>query len=122
MKLTAGRWNLNNIPPFLIPLLGALLVYGLKPRFGNLLFVVISAMLFFYLLLLLDKNAELQITWLNLTIMPLKADPLSLVFGSVFSLLLVLGGIFAYHITDKIQQIAALLYSRTTQKALTQQL
>ena len=110
MKLTAGRWNLNNIPPFLIPLLGALLVYGLKPRFGNLLFVVISAMLFFYLLLLLDKNAELQITWLNLTIMPLKADPLSLVFGSVFSLLLVLGGIFAYHITDKIQQIAALLY------------
>ena len=110
MKLTAGRWNLNNIPPFLIPLLGALLVYGLKPKLGNLLFVVISAMLFFYLLLLLDKNAELQITWLNLTMMPLKADPLSLVFGSVFSLLLVLGGIFAYHITDRIQQIAALLY------------
>tara|TARA_B100000029_G_scaffold465909_1_gene500922 strand:+ start:186 stop:1874 length:1689 start_codon:yes stop_codon:yes gene_type:complete len=101
---------LNSIPPFLIPLLGALLLYGLKPKFCNLLFVAICSVLFFYLLLLLDKDAKVEMTWLSLTLTPLKVDALSLVFGSVFSLLLILGGIFAYHLIDKLQQIAALLY------------
>ena len=101
---------MNSIPPFLIPLLGALLLYGLKPKFCNLLFVAICSVLFFYLLLLLDKDAKVEMTWLSLTLTPLKVDALSLVFGSVFSLLLILGGIFAYHLIDKLQQIAALLY------------
>ena len=59
----------------------------------------------------LDAGDSWTITWLSLELTPLRADALSIVFGYVFAIAAVLGGIYAWHLTDRFQQSAALGYA-----------
>ena len=62
----------------------------------------------------LDAGDSVTLTWLSLELEPLRADALSLVFGYVFAIAAALGGIYAWHLTDRYQQAAALGYAGTS--------
>ena len=80
-------------PPVLL-LLGAFLVALLPTRLRNPAFLI-------------PPLLALASLWL----LPGEADALSRVFGSIFAMITVIGGIYAYHITDRQQQVAALAYA-----------
>ena len=62
----------------------------------------------------LDAGDSWTLTWLTLELEPLRADALSIVFGYVFAIAAVLGGIYAWHLNDRFQQAAALGYAGTS--------
>lgn len=71
----------------LVPLSGLAVIFGLEPgQFG-------------------------QIEFLGMTLVTGRVDELSLVFAYVFGIILVIGMIFALHVKDRVQHVAALTYA-----------
>ena len=71
----------------LVPLSGLAVIFGLEPgQFG-------------------------QIEFLGMTLVTGRVDELSLVFAYVFGIILVIGMIFALHVKDSVQHVAALTYA-----------
>ena len=59
----------------------------------------------------LPDGTRVTLHFLNLDLTVLRADRLSLVFGKIFSLVGIIAGTYAWHINDRRQQVAALLYN-----------
>jgi multicomponent Na+:H+ antiporter subunit D len=96
--------------PFLIFYAGAMLV-GLtrgRVRQGVLLAVPLLGAL---QLAGLDYGNHWQVSLLGLELELFRVDKLSLLFGFLFHLAALLGVIFALHVRDTLQQVAALIYA-----------
>jgi multicomponent Na+:H+ antiporter subunit D len=96
--------------PAFILILGGLLVPLLPARVRPFVLVVLPFVAFVQLLTL--PHGEFgQIQVMDLPLVTLRVDKLSLLFGYVFLLAAFLGGLYALHVRDTVQHSAALIYA-----------
>ena len=58
----------------------------------------------------LPDGSLMETSFLSYTLVLLKVDSLSRIFGVIFTIIAVAGGVFAYHLKETGQQSAALFY------------
>ncbi len=102
----AGRW-----PPALFLLLAGALVCVL-PRFLRAV-VCVAAPVFcvWYILTQLASGMSITYPLMSQSLEILRVDRLSILFGVIFSLVAAIAGVFAWHMSERRQQSAALLYA-----------
>ena len=97
-------------PPSLIMLIGALLVPLTSDRYrsyGALLFPLLAL----GLILAMPSGSHLTFRLMDYHLLVCQVDRLSRVFGVIFSLITFIGCLFAFHVRERGQQSAALLYA-----------
>lgn len=101
---------MTDIPPFAIFFFGAIVALFLR---GKLLSSWVIAVPVVSGLLLLSNSHDLtlQTSVAGLTLTLYKTDQLSLVFGYVFHIAAILGGIFSWRVDDSLHQSSALAYA-----------
>jgi len=90
-------------------ILGAALLPVLPRRLRSAAAVVIPAVTLVYLWTLPD-GASTTVEAIGYTLEPLSVDALSRIFGAIFAIVATAGGIYAWHLDDTGQQVAALVY------------
>jgi len=96
-------------PPALIMFAGAALLPMLPRRLRSAAAAAVPLATLAYLWTLPD-GASTTVSAIGLTLEPLAADSLARIFGTVFAIVAVAGGIYAWHLEDTGQQVAALVY------------
>jgi multicomponent Na+:H+ antiporter subunit D len=86
----------------------ALLLPLMPKRTRGYLFLIPPALCLFLLPKLVSDGGQWD--FLAFQLQPLVADRLSLLFGAIFSIIVFMGGVFALHVKDRGQQVAALFY------------
>ncbi len=97
------------LPPGAILILGGLLVPLLPGRLKPWAGVALPVLGFIHLLAL-DKGFVRTLVVFGYELTPVRIDGLSLVFGYVFFIAAILGGIYGLHVRDNVQLAAALTY------------
>jgi multicomponent Na+:H+ antiporter subunit D len=101
------------LPSFVLFYLGALIIAWLpgerlqRLRGAILLLVPVSSGL---LLWVESPETTLTLQWMDLQLTPYRADRLALLFASLFHVAALIGFIFALHVRNHLQQVAAMLY------------
>ncbi len=103
---------MSEFPPGLILVLGALVIPFLKGPIRNL-FMIILPVLGLLGLLAIEDGYTFTINILGLQLTPVRVDRLSLLFGYIFHIAAIISIIYAFHLRDTVQQIAALMYAGT---------
>jgi len=100
---------MNNLPPFLIFFLGALIIPFVRggARAALLLTIPIVGAVNLWTM---PEGFSWSFQFFDYTLTPLRLDPLSLLFGYLFHLGAFLAILFALHVRDAGQQVASLLY------------
>ncbi len=106
--------SMSSLPPFALFFVGAFILLLLKGKTGRLIagIVTVTIPVVSFIALLQWQHGsygEYQLLGMELTLT--KVDRLSLLFGYLFHLAAFIGGIFALHEKDRVQQIAALTYA-----------
>ena len=96
--------------PFLPFMAGALALILLGPRFRAPLLLGVP-LVGAASLAGLDEGTSWAFRWLGMEITPLRVDGLSLMFGWLFHLAAFLAALFALHLRDRVQHVAALVYA-----------
>ena len=99
---------MNSFLPGLVLALGGAAMLVLPARIRPVMMVAAFGLAALQLVVFLDLNATWETQWLGFDLMPLRVDALSLAFGSVFAIIGLLGSIYALHLRDRHQQVAAL--------------
>ena len=97
------------LPPGAILILGGLLVPLLPGRVKPWAGVVLPVLGFMHLLAL-DKGFVQTLVVFGYELTPVRVDGLSLVFGYVFFIAAIMGGIYGLGVRDNVQLTAALTY------------
>jgi multicomponent Na+:H+ antiporter subunit D len=98
-----------NFPPAVLMILGAMLLPLLPRRVRSAFAVAVPAVTLVYLWALPDgASASLEVAGYALE--PLHVDSLGRIFGAIFAIVAVAGSIYAWHVRDTGQQVAALVY------------
>ncbi|HXG00561.1 MAG TPA: Na(+)/H(+) antiporter subunit D [Bacteroidota bacterium] len=92
-------------------LLGGAVVLPLLPRSLRSSACVVLPLLSLAVVLTSRDGATLSVPFLDYTLVVLKVDQLSRVFATVFCLVAFAGEIYAFHLRDTPQQVAALAYA-----------
>lgn len=98
------------LSPGLILILGGLVAPLVPARLRPFLMVVLPLVAFAHLLTLPYGEFGLLQT-MGLSLVTLRVDKLSLLFGYVFLLAAFLGGLYALHVRDTVQQSSGLIYA-----------
>ncbi len=100
--------------PFVIFLVGALLVAVTRGNLRKAL-LLLTPVIGGINILWLEAGTTVEFAFLDYTLVPLRVDRLSLLFGYLFHLAALIGNIFALHLKDednaRVQHTAALLYA-----------
>ena len=99
-----------SFPPAFVMYAGALLLPLLPRRWRGAVAVVVPVVTLVYLWLLAD-GSSLSFVTLGYEFEPLAIDSLSRVFGAIFAIAAAAGGLYAWHVDDTGQQVAALVYA-----------
>ena len=97
------------LPPGVVLILGALLIPLVQKRFQPLLATALPV-LGFVQLLLLEPGISHQLGLFDYQLMVVRVDRLSLLFGYIFYLAAFLSAIYALHVRDTVQHVAAMIY------------
>ena len=97
--------------PFLIYFLGALLVAVTPSGTFRAIFSLFIPPLALWHIWQMPKGNHGQLDFMGLELTLLRVDKLAIVFAIVFSLAAFLSLIYAWHVRDRIQQVASLLYA-----------
>ncbi len=100
------------LPPGLVLILGALVIPLLPKRLQPWLAVALPAVGFGQTLLL-EPGVSHQLRLFDLELTLVRVDRLSLVFGYIFHLAAFLSAIYALHVRDTVQHVAAMIYVGT---------
>jgi multicomponent Na+:H+ antiporter subunit D len=100
----------TELPPFAPFFVGALLVWITRGRLRQTIMLLVPAAGGLHLLGV-EPGVYWQLSFLDYTLTPYRVDRLSLLFGYLFHLAAFLGVLFALHVRDTLQQVAALLYA-----------
>ncbi|HXV77933.1 MAG TPA: hypothetical protein VD788_16610 [Candidatus Polarisedimenticolaceae bacterium] len=102
-----------SLPPAAILLLGAWLVPLLRGRLraAYLLALPTLGLLQLVSMFRLEPGSYLQLSFFDYTLTLVRVDRLSLLFGLIFSIVLLLSVIYALHVKDAVQQVAGLVYA-----------
>jgi multicomponent Na+:H+ antiporter subunit D len=98
------------IPPAFVMIIGAFLLPILPQRFRSSVFLIFP-LLSLYIVISLPDNFVLTASIANYELILLKVDKLSRIFGAIFSIISLIGGIYSFHLKDKGQQSSALIYA-----------
>jgi len=98
------------LPPFVLFFLGALAL-PLVPRAARSWLFLVPPVAALALLAGFSEGTAVTVPFLSWELVPLRVDRLSLLFGWIFSLATLVGGIYALHLKDTGQQVSALLYA-----------
>jgi multicomponent Na+:H+ antiporter subunit D len=101
---------MHSLPPALLFFFGALML-PLLPRTLRSFSFLLFAILALGFLATLEAGTATRLSFLTFELVPLRVDRLSLAFGYVFALATLLGGVYAFHLKDTGQQVAALIYA-----------
>jgi multicomponent Na+:H+ antiporter subunit D len=96
--------------PAAIMLFGALIVYLTPEKYRSAVFLVFPALALFGIFTVPD-GYSLSIPFASYDLTLVNVDALSRVFGIIFAFIAIVGGIYAYHISDKTQQVSAMVYA-----------
>ena len=100
----------GELPPGLILIVGALLVPLLRGRVRAVYMLALPVVALWQLVSLSYGNfAELQV--LDMSLVALRVDKLSFIFGLIFLIATFLGVVYALHLDDNVQHVAALIYA-----------
>jgi len=97
------------LPPGLVLILGALLIPLLPKRLQPMMAIALPA-IGFAQTLMLDPGISHQIKLFDYELTVVRVDRLSLVFGYIFHLAAFLTSIYALHVKDTVQHVAAMIY------------
>ncbi len=98
------------LPPFVPFFVGALLAVLTRGCLRSVIMLLVPV-LGGIQLLGVEPGTQWQLSFLDYTLMPYRVDRLSLLFGYVFHIGALLGLLFALHLRDTTQHVAALLYA-----------
>ena len=101
---------IGEFSPGLVLILGALLVPLLRGRARGAYMLALPIVAFTHILGL-THGAFGQVQLLDLTLVTLRVDKLSLLFGYIFLIAVLLGVIYALHEHDTVQHVAGLIYA-----------
>ena len=101
---------MTEFPPGLILILGALLVPLLRGHLRNAYMLALPIVGFWGLLTIPD-GMHFAFDVFGYTLNPVRVDKLSLVWGYIFHIAAAISIIYAFHIRDTMQQMAALIYA-----------
>jgi multicomponent Na+:H+ antiporter subunit D len=101
---------MDSLPPVLIFLIAAAVVPLLPARIRPWAFLVAPVFTLWHVWAVLEPGSETHMAWLGLDLVIMDVTALNLVWGTVFLIVGVLGGIFALHVNDRVQQGATLAY------------
>jgi multicomponent Na+:H+ antiporter subunit D len=96
--------------PAIVFLLGAVLLALLPQRMRASVFIAVP-LLALAALWSMGDGYRVSVPFIGMELVPLFADKLSLVFGTIFAMIAAIGGIYAWHVSDLRQQAAALVYA-----------
>jgi multicomponent Na+:H+ antiporter subunit D len=100
----------DGLPPGLILIVGALVVPFLRGRLRAAWMLALPVAGFVHLLML-DAGVHAAVELFSYTLIQSRVDRLALVFGYIFYIAALLGVIYALHVEDTRQQVAALVYA-----------
>jgi len=100
----------DNLPPAMILLIAAAVVPLLPALARPWAFLVGPLLAFLQIFLVLHEGDSAHLDWLNLTLVPMDVTSLNEVWATIFVLVGLAGGVFAFHVRDRVQQSAALAY------------
>lgn len=100
----------SNLPPALALWAGAALLPLLPSRLRPATFLAFP-LAALGLVWSLPDGPALTVAYLDQVLVLCQADPLRRVFGTIFAVIGVLGGLYAFHVRDLGQQVAALTYA-----------
>lgn len=98
------------LPPFIPFFLGALLAAKMQGVLRKIVMILIPILGMLHLSMV-PEGIHLQFTVMGYQIMPYRVDKLSLMFGYIFHIAAFIGIVYALHVKDTIEQVAALLYA-----------
>ena len=104
------------VPPGLILIAGACVVPFLRGPL-RAAFMLALPLLGFWQLMQITPGTYVETRFFDYTQVLFQVDRLSLVFGYVFFLAVLISLIYAMHITDTVQQVAGLVYAGAAQLA-----
>ena len=99
-----------SLPPFVVFFAGALLTAALRGRPQKILLLLIP-LLSAVLLLGVPEGLVVKVQLMGYELTPYRTDRLSLLFAYVFNLAAFIGVVFSLHLNDRLQHVAALVYS-----------
>ena len=100
----------TELPPFIPFFIGALLATVVRGYVRQALMLLVPVVGGLHLLSV-ESGIHWQFAFLDYTLIPYRADRLSLMFGYLFHLAAFLGFLFALNVRDTMQQVAALVYA-----------
>ncbi len=101
---------LNTLPIFLLFFFVAPLSLVFSWKVIRIFLLVIPT-LGFLQILAMDLNSTFIINFMGLNLELVRFDKLTRIFALIFCLAAFLGNLYAWHVEDKVQQVAAILYS-----------
>ncbi len=102
-------WMLE-IPPFVPFFIGAVIAAVTRGRLRGVVMVLIPVLSALHLWTV-PEGSHLQFAFLSYELIPYRVDKLSLMFGYVFHIAAFIAIIYALHVRDTVQQVAALMYA-----------
>jgi len=102
-------WMLE-IPPFVPFFVGALIAAVTRGTLRGAIMVIIPIVSAYHLWMV-PEGIHLQFEFLGYQIIPYTADRLSLLFGYIFHIAAFIAIIYALHVRDTMQQVAAMMYA-----------
>ncbi len=101
--------DIGFLPPAFIQILSAVVLPLFPKKFRSVWFLIASLATLIYLWLL-PEGASPHIEFLSYNLILLKVDALSKIFAAIFAIITFIAGVYAFHLKDTSQQVAALLY------------
>ena len=95
---------MSSVPPFLIMLVGAAVVFALPGRLRGWAFLAAPAIVLAQLVFWLDHNSHLSVELAGLTLTLLEVNEFNEVWGTVFALVALGGGVFGLRLRDRVQR------------------
>ena len=102
----------NPLPPFALFFAGALLLAVLPHRLRVLPWLLVPA-LSALTIASYDHGVVLNMQMMGLSMDLVEVDKLSIIFGYLFSLAALIGGIFSLHLDDRLQHVSQMAYAGT---------
>jgi multicomponent Na+:H+ antiporter subunit D len=96
--------------PALVLFVGAAILSVIPDKYRSSAFIVFPALALFAVFSMPD-GYSLTLPFASYELTPVNVDALSRVFGIIFAFIAIVGGVYAFHIQDKTQQLSALIYA-----------
>ena len=102
---------MSSLPPGMLLILGSLLGPLLPGRLRSAWFVLLPLLSWLHLGLAIPEGTTTSFAWMQLPLVPIRADRLSLVWGHVFHLAAVLAAIYALYRDDLLSSVMGAMYA-----------